>query len=38
MICAMNKVTIRDVLINNPMPADDFKGGDIKIIRLDSTN
>jgi hypothetical protein len=29
MICAMNKVTLRDVLLNNPVPADDFKGGHI---------
>lgn len=37
-ICAMNQVTIRDVLVNNPTPAQDFSGVDMKLFRLDSTN
>ncbi|CAD8161606.1 unnamed protein product [Paramecium octaurelia] len=37
-ICAMNQVTIRDVLVNNPMPEYDFQGVDMKLYRLDSTN
>ncbi|CAK63318.1 unnamed protein product (macronuclear) [Paramecium tetraurelia] len=37
-ICAMNQVTIRDVLVNNPTPDQDFSGVDMKLYRLDSTN
>ncbi|CAK63336.1 unnamed protein product (macronuclear) [Paramecium tetraurelia] len=37
-ICAMNQVTIRDVLVNNPTPEQDFTGVDMKLYRLDSTN
>ena len=34
----MNQVTIRDVLINNPTPVQDFTGVDMKLYRLDSAN
>jgi hypothetical protein len=34
----MNQVTIRDVLINNPTPSQDFSGVDMKLFRLDSSN
>jgi hypothetical protein len=34
----MSSVTIRDVMINNPTPEQDFTGVDMKLFRLDNTN
>lgn len=33
-ICAMNQVQVRDVLINNPTPKEEFLGSDMKIYWL----
>jgi len=33
----MSQVEVRDVLINNPTPEEDFTGTDIKLFRLDSS-
>lgn len=33
----MSQVEVRDVLINNPTPEEDFTGTDMKLFRLDSS-
>lgn len=37
MICLATKTQIRDVLINNPMPAENFQGVSMKVARVDTS-